>query len=89
MTNLVSAMEIKRRGMAAIEEALKRGPVHLVKRNKATAVVLREEDYRRLTDPHGAGARGLSAMQWLLAQRPVAARSKRQIDRRLSAERDW
>jgi hypothetical protein len=32
--------EIKRRGMAAIEEGLQRGPIHIVKRNKPAAVVL-------------------------------------------------
>jgi len=36
MSNLVSAMEIKRRGMAAMEDALKRGPVLIVKCNKPT-----------------------------------------------------
>ena len=56
MANLVSAMEIKRRGM---------------------------------TGAKGSGMPGLSAMQWLLAQRPVGKRSKQQIDRRLSAERGW
>jgi hypothetical protein len=89
MTNLVSAMEIRRRGMAAIEEALERGPVHLVRRNKPAAVVLSEDDYRHLAGARGTGVRGLGAMQWLLAQRPVAARSKQQIDRRLSAGRHW
>jgi hypothetical protein len=90
MTNLVSAMEIRRRGMAAIEEALNRGPVHLAKRNKPAAAVLSEDDYRRLAGAQGAGVPGLGAMQWLLAQRPVAARSEQQeIDWRLSAERNW
>jgi hypothetical protein len=82
-------MEIKRRGMAAIEDALKRGPVLIVKRNKPAAVVLREDEYRRLTGAQPAGARGLSAMQWLLAQPPAGSSSKQQIDRRLSAQRDW
>lgn len=89
MTNLVSAMEVKRRGMAAIEEALQHGPVHIVKRNKTAAVVLSEEDFRRLTGQQSAGVRGLSAMQWLLAQAPAGARSKREIDRSLAAERAW
>ncbi len=51
MTNVASAMEIRRRGMAAIEEALERGPVLLVRRNKSVAVVLGEDDYRRLPAP--------------------------------------
>lgn len=89
MTNLVSAMEIKRRGMAAIEEALKHGPVVIVKRNKPAAVVLSEDEYRRLIGQQPVGARGLSAMQWLLAQPAAGSRSKQQIDRRLATERGW
>jgi len=49
MTNSVTAGELKRRGMAAIEEGLRRGPVHIVKRNRPAAVVLSEEEHLRLT----------------------------------------
>ena len=47
--NTLTAAELKRRGMAAIEERLRRGPVHLVKRNKAAAVVLTEKQYAELS----------------------------------------
>ena len=46
--NILTVAEIKRRGMAAIEEGLRDGPVHIVKRNKPAAVVLSEDDSRRL-----------------------------------------
>jgi hypothetical protein len=36
--NSLTAAELKRRGMAAIEEGLRKGPVHLVKHNKPAAV---------------------------------------------------
>lgn len=42
--NTLTVAEFKRRGMAAIEDGLRRGPVHIVKLNKA-AVVLSEDDY--------------------------------------------
>ncbi len=34
MNNILTIAELKRRGMAAIEEGLLRGPVHIVKRPK-------------------------------------------------------
>ncbi|MBK9608594.1 MAG: hypothetical protein IPO58_19950 [Betaproteobacteria bacterium] len=50
MDNTLTIAEIKRRGMAAIDEGLRHGPVHIVKRNKLAAVVLSEDDYQRLTN---------------------------------------
>ncbi len=44
----VPAREIKRRGVAALEEALKDGPVHVIRDDAPKYVVLREEDYRAL-----------------------------------------
>lgn len=46
--NTLAAGELKRRGLAAIEEKLKRGPVHVIRRNKPAAVVLSEEDFAEL-----------------------------------------
>lgn len=89
MTNTLTVAEIKRRGMAAIEEGLRHGPVHIVKRNKPAAVVLTEEEYQRLAHGRGATPVGMTAMQWLLSQPPLGARSKGQIDKDLKAERNW
>jgi len=89
MTNTLTAAEVKRRGMAAIEEALRRGPVHIVKRNKLAAVVLSEEDYRRLAQGPPAKRGALTAMQWLLAQPSADKRSKAEVDDDLQAERTW
>jgi PHD/YefM family antitoxin component YafN of YafNO toxin-antitoxin module len=46
----IPAKEIKRRGMAAVEEALGEGPVHIIREDRPQYVVLREEDYRTLLD---------------------------------------
>jgi len=46
--NTVSAAELKRRGLAAIEEKLEHGPVFVIKRNKPAAVVLSEEEFAEL-----------------------------------------
>ncbi len=87
--NTLTVAEIKRRGMAAIEEGLRCGPVHIVKRNKPAAVVLSEEDYLRLTAGQPPAHSGMTAMQWLLAQPVAGTRSKEDIDAALAAERDW
>ena len=46
----IPAREIKRRGIVAVEEALKEGPVHIIKNDQPRFVVLDEEHYRELLD---------------------------------------
>lgn len=89
MDNTITAAEIKRRGMAAIEQGLRRGPVHIVKRNKLAAVVLSEDEYRRLTQAEAPAPPGMTALQWLLAHPSKGTRSKARIDADLKAERNW
>lgn len=48
--NIVPAQEIKRRGIAAVDEALAQGPVHIVKNNRAQYVVLTEAHYQELLE---------------------------------------
>ena len=87
--NTLTAAELKRRGMAAIEELLRRGPVHLVKRNRAAAVVLTEQQYEELSRGRsGAAQPGMTAIQWLLGRPVTGKKSRRQIDRELRAERE-
>ncbi|MBK8741244.1 MAG: type II toxin-antitoxin system Phd/YefM family antitoxin [Betaproteobacteria bacterium] len=89
MDNTLTIAEIKRRGMAAIDEGLRHGPVHIVKRNKLAAVVLSEDDYQRLTNGKTKSPSGMTAVQWLLNQPAVGKRSKVQIDAGLKVERAW
>jgi len=89
MNNTLTVAELKRRGMAAIEDGLRRGPVHIVKRNRPAAVVLSEDDYQRLAQGKVAAPSGLTAMQWLLSQPAAGKRSKARIDADLKAGRDW
>lgn len=42
----ISTQEIKRRGLGVVDQLLEREPVHVVKNNDLTYVVLREEDYQ-------------------------------------------
>jgi hypothetical protein len=87
--NVLTAAELKRRGMAAIEEHLEHGPVHIIKRNRPAAVVLSEADYQRLVGDRSDVGPGLSALQWLLAQPAGGTRTPASIQRSLDAERDW
>ena len=89
MQNILTIAELKRRGMAALEDALARGPVHIVKRNKPAAVVLSEEDYQRLIGRQPGAVSGLTAVQWLLDQPTSGTRSKEDIDTATAADRDW
>lgn len=87
--NTLTAAELKRRGMAAIEERLRRGPVHLVKRNRPAAVVLTEKQYAELSQGTQAIAQpGMTAIQWLLSQPAKGTKVRRQLTRELRAERD-
>ncbi len=86
--NIVTAAEIKRRGMAAIEDGLRQGPLHIVKRNRPAAVVISEEEYQRLSQGRATAARGMNALQWLLKQPQAGSRERADIDAELRTERD-
>ncbi|MDF5835513.1 type II toxin-antitoxin system Phd/YefM family antitoxin [Pseudomonas aeruginosa] len=89
MNNTLTVAELKRRGMAAIEEGLKHGPVHILKRNRPTAVVVSEEEYQRLTRVRSPSKPSVTAVQWLLAHTSTGKRDKSEIDATLAEERDW
>lgn len=89
MTNTLNVAEIKRRGMAVIEERLRQGPVHIVKRNKLAAVVLSEDDYARLATGKASPLPGLTAVQWLLQHACGGSRPRDEIDQALAADRRW
>lgn len=89
MNNTVTVGELKRRGMAAIEEGLRYGPVRIVKRNKSAAVVLSEEEYLRLTGKPSSDRPRVTALQWLLSQPTAGTRDKVEIDAALAQERAW
>ncbi len=86
--NTLTAAELKRRGMAAIEDVLRHGPLHLMKHNKPSAVVISEKEYARLAQSNtGAAPVGMTALQWLL-NRPNGTRRKSHIDKALREGRN-
>jgi PHD/YefM family antitoxin component YafN of YafNO toxin-antitoxin module len=81
------AHEIKRRGVAAIEEILDRGPIRILKHNRPACVVLSEAEYQSLCRRGGAVPKR-TAWEILLAAPREPGRSREQIDAELGAERD-
>ncbi len=91
--NTLPAQEIKRRGVKAIEIALKHGPVRIIKNNIPSCVVLKEEEYTMLVSRSEAQAqkKKKNVLQWLLQQKSLSqGKSREELDARLNAERsDW
>ena len=48
--NTIPAQDIKQRGISAVDELLKNGPVHVITRNRPQYVVLDEEQYEELVE---------------------------------------
>lgn len=84
MDNVISAQELKRRGISAVDSALRSGPVHVIRRNRPSYVILSEAQYRRLV-----GHQEASERLWdrLLAGAAAGGRSAAGIDEELEAER--
>ncbi len=55
--NSIPAQEIKRRGISAVDEALRDGPVHIIKNNRPSYVVLTEADFSDLQQAQQDAAR--------------------------------
>ena len=83
--NYVSAQDIKRRGIGAVDTALRQGPVHVIRRNRPTYVILSEEDYQRLI-----GRRDASNRLWakILSDEPASnGRKANEINQQVDEER--
>lgn len=48
----IPAHEIERRGITAVDKALKRGPVHVTKNNRPAYVIMDEAQYREMLQPY-------------------------------------
>ncbi|MDZ7790996.1 MAG: hypothetical protein U5L08_10990 [Xanthomonadales bacterium] len=84
MERTITAQEIKRRGISAVDEALRQGPVHVIQRNRPRYVILMEEDYQRLAlRPQARSA----LWNRLIGDETGQGRSKSEIDRQIREER--
>ncbi len=50
--NTIPAQTIKQWGISAVDEHLKKGPVHVITRNEPRYVVMDEQQYRDLVEIH-------------------------------------
>ena len=84
MENTITAQEIKRRGISAVDEALRHGPVHVIQRNRPRYVILSEEDYRCMMDLPRART---ALWNQILNASDETGRSRKEIDEQLQEER--
>lgn len=94
--NTLQAQELRRRGLAAIEQALEKGPVRILKRNRPVAIVLTEQEFQRLVASGSRAVAGqadkklkpepMSAYDFLLSL-PPGNRTIRDIRRQIGEER--
>jgi PHD/YefM family antitoxin component YafN of YafNO toxin-antitoxin module len=78
----IPAREIKRRGIGAVDEALKEGPVHVIKNDQPRYVILDEAHYQELVEAqeeaYGAGLR--AALEDVEADRVRRVTAQQLID---------
>ena len=88
--NIITIAEIKRGGISAVEAALKKGPVHLIKHNQPTAVVLSEAEFARLSalaDANRPEVVKTNALDWFMADQARGELSAAELARRLDEAR--
>jgi len=69
--NTIPAQEIKRRGLAAVDDLIAKGDVHIIRNNQPQYVVVSEERYRELIEAQDEayGARLRASLEDLKAGR--------------------
>ena len=50
MLNTIPAQEIKRRGIAAVDDLIAKGPVHVIRNNKPEYVIVSQQRYEDLLE---------------------------------------
>ena len=81
----LAASEVKRRGIVAAEELLEQGPVHIVKNNAFSCVVLSEAQYQRLKSI--TKKRKPAGIEMLLNKPATGDLTEKQVKDRLKNER--
>lgn len=81
--NILSANDIKKHGVSAIEKKLAYGPVHVLKHNQPLFIVISEKDYQVLSQKNKTS--GLFSM---LEKSATGKRTKKDIDQQFNATRD-
>ncbi len=78
----IPARDIKRRGISAVDKALKEGPVHVIKNDQPTYVILDENQYQKLLEKQEKAylARVKASLKDLKAGRVRRATAQKLID---------
>jgi PHD/YefM family antitoxin component YafN of YafNO toxin-antitoxin module len=81
LMNTIPAQEIKRRGIAAVDDLIETGDVHIIRNNRPQYVVLSEARYRELIEAQDAAwtERVNSSLQDLKAGRVQRFTSVREL----------
>ena len=76
--NTIPAQEIKRRGIAAVDDLIAKGPVHVIRNNQPQYVVMTQQRYEDLIEAEDEAyeARVLASLEDLKAGRVVCAVSR-------------
>jgi PHD/YefM family antitoxin component YafN of YafNO toxin-antitoxin module len=88
--NTIPAQEIKRRGIAAVDDLIKTGDVHIIKNNQPRYVVLSQQRYRELieTQEEAYAARVRASMEDLKAGRVQRFASAQELLNALEIEEE-
>jgi hypothetical protein len=84
----LSASEIERRGIVAVEEWLSQGPVHILKNGRTAYVAISARQFAQLTGGAIRQKAPFSAWEILLAPAAHGNASRRKVGAKLKAERD-
>jgi PHD/YefM family antitoxin component YafN of YafNO toxin-antitoxin module len=86
----IAAQEIKRRGIAAVDEALEEGSVHIIKNNRPQYVVVSEKRYQELLEAEDEAymARIKASLEDVKAGRTRKFKSADEILKALDEEAD-
>lgn len=84
--NVISAQEVKRRGVVALQEAAKRGSVHILKNNRPIGVFLSEAEYKTLAGKQATSKTSL--IDWMLNKPATGKETADSIEKRLRDERE-
>lgn len=87
--NAISAQEIKRRGVIALQEAAQQGAVHILKNNHTVGIFLNEKDYQALLKYQSKIQYQAepSLVDWMLNKPVTGQQSAESIEARLNQER--
>jgi PHD/YefM family antitoxin component YafN of YafNO toxin-antitoxin module len=82
----IPAKELKRRGLAAVEDMLKNGPVEIIKNNKPACVVISLNDYSELVRLKKKKPKNMKITE-IFSLPAAGTLSRKEIDERLKSER--